>query len=75
MEQERREFIQKENSLNNDLFGQKMKLETYAAVQDKLKQRDQEDEYLSDGRDAVEGDLTDSDQEFEAIVEVDALIR
>ena len=32
MEQERREFIQKENSLNNDLFGQKMKLDTYAAV-------------------------------------------
>ena len=37
MEQERHEFIQKENSLDSDPFGQKMKLETYAAVQDKLK--------------------------------------
>ena len=58
-----------------DPFGEKMNLETYQSVQDKLKQRDLEDEYLSDGRDAVEGDITDSDEEFEAIVEVDALIR
>ena len=33
-----------------------------------------EDEYLSDERDVVDGDLTDSDKEFESIVEVDQLI-
>ena len=30
-----------------------------------------EDEYLSDERDIVDGNITDSDKEFEAIVEVD----
>ena len=33
-----------------------------------------EDEYLIDERDAVDGEVTDSDQEFEAIVDVDKLI-
>ena len=36
--------------------------------------RDMEDEYLTDGRDVVDGDLTDSDEEFQSIVEVDQLI-
>ena len=36
--------------------------------------REMEDEYLTDGRDVVDGDLTDSDQEFQSIVEVDQLI-
>lgn len=34
-----------------------------------------EDEYLVDERDAVEGEVSDSDQEFESIVEVDKLIK
>lgn len=34
-----------------------------------------EDEYLVDERDAVEGEVSDSDQEFEAIIEVDKLIK
>ena len=36
--------------------------------------RDLEDEYLTDDRDVVDGDLTDSDEEFQSIVEVDQLI-
>ena len=36
--------------------------------------RDMEDEYLTDDRDVVDGDLTDSDEEFQSIVEVDQLI-
>ena len=39
-----------------------------------LERRDVEDEYLIDDRDAVDGEVTDSDQEFEAIVDVDKLI-
>lgn len=34
-----------------------------------------EDEYLVDERDAIEGEVSDSDQEFEAIVEIDTLIK
>lgn len=40
-----------------------------------LERRDVEDEYLIDDRDAVDGEVTDSDQEFEAIVDVDKLIK
>ena len=75
MEKERIEFIQKEQLEQDDPLGQKMKLQTYQSVQDKLKQRDMEEEYLSDERDIVEGDITDSDEEFQAIVEVDAIIN
>ena len=46
-------------------------LESYKEIQDRLEMRDMEDEYLTDGRDVVDGDLTDSDQEFQSIVEVD----
>ena len=34
-----------------------------------------EDEYLVDERDAVEGEVSDSDEEFEAIIEVDKLLK
>lgn len=34
-----------------------------------------EGEYLVDERDAVEGEVSDSDKEFDAIIEVDKLIR
>ena len=46
-------------------------LDTYEAIQRRLEQRDLEDEYLADGRDAAEGELSDSDEEFDAIIEVD----
>ena len=36
-----------------------------------LERRDQEDEYLTDDREGA--DVTDSDEEFEAIVEIDKI--
>ena len=50
-------------------------LASYEAVQKRLELRDLEDEYLSDERDAVTGEVSDSDQEFEAIVEIDTLVK
>ena len=44
-------------------------------MQRRLEQRAYEDEYLLDERDALEGEVTDSDQEFDAIVDVDRLIK
>ena len=46
-------------------------MDTYDAIQKKLELREQESEYLVDERDAVEGEVTDSDAEFEAIVSID----
>jgi hypothetical protein len=37
--------------------------------------REQEEDYFGDSRDAVDGHVTDSDEEFQAIVEVDELVR
>lgn len=44
-------------------------------MQRRLEQRELEDEYLVDERDAVEGEVSDSDKEFDAIIEVDQLIK
>ena len=49
--------------------------ESYEHIQKVLAQRDRLGEYLTDSRDAVEGDVTDSDQEFESILDLDALLR
>lgn len=49
--------------------------ESYEHIQKVLAQRDQLGEYLTDSRDAVDGDVTDSDQEFESIVDLDTLLR
>ena len=49
--------------------------DSYEHIQKVLAQRDQLDEYLTDSRDAVDGDVTDSDQEFELIVDLDSLLR
>jgi hypothetical protein len=40
-----------------------------------LTKRDLEEDYLSDGRDAVDGDITDSDAEFDNIMDVDDIIE
>jgi len=45
-----------------------------SSVNQELIKREFEEDYLSDERDAVEGDVTDSDAEFENIVDVDDLI-
>lgn len=49
--------------------------ESYEHIQKVLAQRDQLGEYLTDSRDAVDGNVTDSDQEFESIVDLDTLLR
>ena len=53
----------------------KSALETYEGVRRRLEQRDLAGEYLVDERDAVEGEVSDSDLEFDAIIEVDQLIK
>ena len=50
-------------------------LETYEAVQKRLELRELESEYLTDERDAVDGEVSDSDAEFESIVEIDRLLK
>ena len=77
MDRERELFLNKEDQLlqsENNPLSQAFQLDSYEAVQKKLERRDVEDEYLIDERDAVDGEVTDSDQEFEAIVDVDKLI-
>ena len=48
--------------------------EMASTVNEELLKREQEEDYLSDGRDAVDGDVTDSDAEFENICDVDDII-
>ena len=78
LERERQQFIDKENvldSLEKSPLSHTYSLETYESVQKRLEQREIESEYLVDERDGVDGDVSDSDQEFEAIIEVDGLIK
>ena len=78
LDREREAFLQRESeqlqSERDPLTGLH-KLDSYEAVQKRLELRDMEDEYLVDDRDAIDGEVTDSDAEFEAIVEMDNLIR
>ena len=78
LENERNLFLTKENELEQaekNPLSQNYQLDTYEAVQKKLELREMEDEYLVDERDAVEGEVSDSDEEFEAIIEVDKLLK
>ena len=78
VERERLAFIEKESALDElekSPLSHTYSLETYDAVSKRLEQRGLESEYLVDERDGVEGDVSDSDEEFEAIIEIDGLIK
>ena len=78
LEQERNTFLSKEKELEDaeqNPLSQNYQLDTYEAVQKKLEMREMEDEYLVDERDAIEGEVSDSDEEFESIIEVDKLLK
>ena len=64
MAEEREQFLQRESmqqDAQDNPLSQNYQLDSYEAVQRKLEQRDMEGEYLVDERDAVDGEVTDSD--------------
>lgn len=78
IDRERKAFAKKESAqilAEKAPLTQLHNMDTYDAIQKKLELREQESEYLVDERDAVEGEVTDSDAEFEAIVAIDQLIK